>query len=72
MNGEDRVPEILVNSPGDWESPSWAADGRHIVCSRTLNGQKSLYLLDSYYKKKIALKNYEGNDSLPDFSDNFR
>ena len=72
MNGEDRVPEILVNSPGDWESPSWAADGRHIVCSRTLNGKKSLYLLDSYYKKKIALKNYEGNDSLPDFSDNFR
>ncbi len=68
MNSGNRDFEILVNAAGDWETPSWAADGRHIVCTRTWKGKKSLYLVDSYYKKAMALKDYTGNDTLPSYS----
>ena len=69
MNSGMHDPEIVVSGEGDWESPSWAADGRHVVCSRSLNNQESLYLVDSLYKKEISLKSYTGNDSLPTYSD---
>ncbi len=68
MNSSDREPEILTSGSGDWESPSWAADGRHIVCSRTFQGQQVLYLVDSLYGKAIPLKNYQGRDSTPSYS----
>ena len=69
MKSNLREPEVLVTADGDWESPSWAADGRHIVCSRSFKGEKALHLVDSYYKKIIPLKNYSGNDTLPSYSD---
>jgi TolB protein len=65
--GEPKV--ISTNLPGDWEAPTWAADGRHIVCSRSLGGKKELVLLDSWYERVIPLKNYTGNDTLPSYSD---
>ncbi len=71
MNNSTQSPVIITHQPGDWEEPSWTADGRHIVCSRTLGNQKALFLVDSLYRKVIPLKNYGGEDSLPDFSDNF-
>ena len=69
MNSGTPEPEILISQHGDWESPSWAADGRHIVCSRTNNNEKALFLVDSYYGKIIPLKNHTGNDTLPSYSD---
>jgi TolB protein len=69
MNTNDRDPEILINIAGDWESPYWAADGRHIVCSRNFEGKQRLYLIDSFYKKVIPFKSFEGKDSLPSYSD---
>ena len=71
MSENTQSPVIITHQPGDWEEPSWTADGRHIVCSRTLGGQKALFLVDSLYKKTIPLKNYSGEDSLPDCSNNF-
>ena len=69
MNSGVLEPDVLISAEGDWESPSWAADGRHIVCSRSFDNTKALYLVDSYSKGIIPLKNHSGNDSLPSYSD---
>ncbi len=53
---------------GDWEEPTWAADGRHIVCARTVGGRTALFMLDTKFRTVRALKNFEGNDSLPALS----
>ncbi len=48
---------IITKTAGHWEDPSWAPDGRHIVCTRDLGGDKSLYIVDTLYKttRKINL-----------------
>ncbi len=46
MNG-DNEPQIISSDAGEWESPSWAPDGRHIVCARTVGGKTSLYIVDA-------------------------
>ncbi len=43
---------------GDWadyEDPSWAPDGRHIVCSRTSGYRSAIYLLDTLKDSPVAL-----------------
>ena len=57
----ERVPVRLA---GDWEAPCWAADGRHIICSRDLNGTKNLYVIDSWYGRARKLMAGDGV-SLP-------
>ncbi len=64
MNKDDREPRILVSAAGDWEAPSWTADGRHLVCSRKLDGEQKLYLVDSWYGKIRELRTGTGV-SLP-------
>ena len=44
-------PGIITSAAGDWESPSWAPDNRHIVASRTLNGRSDIYVIDTWTKK---------------------
>jgi TolB protein len=39
----------------DYEDPSWAPDGRHIVAARTVNHQSALYLLDTVSDRPVAL-----------------
>ena len=41
--------KLLTKTAGDWEAPSWAPDGRHIVCSRNIGGRTELYIIDSIY-----------------------
>ena len=62
-------PEVVIPGDlhGDWESPSWCADGRHVVCSRDLGGRKTLYLVDTWYGKVQKLHAGD-NASLPDCS----
>lgn len=68
MKTPDARPETVVDLPGDWESPSWARDGRHIVCSgRNANG-RYLALVDSWYRTITPLRNFTGDDSLPSYS----
>jgi Tol biopolymer transport system component len=68
MRLPEHDPIILTQGPGDWESPSWAADGRHLVCSRTLDGQTRLMLVDTYYGKTMPLKTGASQESLPTYS----
>ena len=43
-SGENRV---VSKGAGSWESPCWAADNRHVVCKRTVNGKSELWVLDT-------------------------
>ena len=38
----------LVGEAGDWEHPSWARDGRHVVAG----SRKRIYVVDTYPKEK--------------------
>ena len=66
--------KILTKTAGDWEAPSWAPDGRHIVCSRNLGGRTDIYVIDSVFgfQRKISLiqngKPYFDKMSLPSWS----
>ena len=55
----------LVPGPGSCEHPSWAPDGRHIVCS----SGSALYMLDTLGDPAIRLFNSPGNWMSPDWSD---
>ena len=56
--------ELLAQS-GDYEHPSWAPDGRHVVCS----SRSTLYILDTLGDPAVRLINIAGNWMSPDWSD---
>lgn len=39
----------------DYEDPTWAPDGRHIICSRTSGYRSAIYLLDTDKDSPVAL-----------------
>lgn len=48
MNDDNPRGSIVPTPEGrDWESPSWAPDGRHVVCTRSGNGRSDLYIVDT-------------------------
>ena len=51
----------LVSDGANYEDPSWAPDGRHIVASRTVNYQSSIYLLDTVSDRPVALLQGSGS-----------
>ena len=53
---EKGTTEIITTEPGDWESPSWAPDSRHIVCARTLGGKTELVIVDTMAKAAKTAK----------------
>jgi len=55
----------LITPVADYEHPSWAPDGRHIVCS----SRSSLYILDTLGDPAVRLINIAGNWMSPDWSD---
>ncbi|MBC8206506.1 MAG: PD40 domain-containing protein [Kiritimatiellales bacterium] len=50
--GETRY---LPNDGADYEDPSWAPDGRHLVATRSVRYRSSLYLLDTVSDAPVAL-----------------
>ena len=67
MNGEE-PPKQIVSDVGEWESPSWAPDGRHIVCARTSGGQTSLYVVDSLKGTSRLLLKTKNKLTMPSWS----
>lgn len=55
---------IITNRGGDWESPSWAPDNRHVVCSH--NG--GLYVIDTWSGKTRQIVGGRSKCTLPDWS----
>lgn len=50
LNGKE-PSRIVTKASGDWESPSWAPDNRHIVASRKFQGRTDIYVIDSWTGK---------------------
>lgn len=66
MAKDSKSAIILTDMPGNWEDPSWAPDGRHLVCTRELGGVRSLWQIDSVYGTAIRITSNSKNDySLP-------
>ena len=63
--GETRT---LPTGTGDYEDPSWAPDGRHLVATRTQNYQSGIYLLDTLNDPPVALLQGGGNWRSPAWS----
>jgi len=61
---------LIPNLPaGDWESPAWAPDSRHVVASRR-NGRKAeIYVVDTKTGVSRKLVNLQYSQSSPDWSD---
>ncbi len=52
MDMKGREPaRTIIAAAGDWESPSWAPDNRHVVASRKLNGRSDIYVIDTWTGK---------------------
>ena len=60
--------KIIIKAAGDWESPSWAPDNRHIVCYRTYKGRSAIYLADTWTGKARQLASLKFNASMPSWS----
>lgn len=58
----------VIQAPGDWESPSWAPDGRHLVCSRSHGNQKQLYVVDTWTGRFRQLTRIKNNLTMPCWS----
>ena len=60
--------EEIVSAGPDHEDPSWAPDGRHIICSRKEGASSSLCILDTKDKSEIKVPLRPGNWRAPDWS----
>lgn len=60
--------EVLTDLIGDWEAPSWAPNGRHLICTRELNGKRDLYIIDSKTGTRRKLSIPVTKPSLADWS----
>lgn len=67
MKDPTRKRIIVTRAAGDWEAPSWAPDGRHLVCSRNLSGHRELYMVDTWQKRLIPITR-NGDHSLPSWA----
>ena len=47
LKGKEQ-PRIITKAAGDWESPSWAPDNRHIAAARKFNGRSDIYIIDTW------------------------
>ncbi len=55
---------IIADKGGDWESPSWAPDNRHVVCSF----RYGIYIVDTWTGKSRQILGGKSRLSLPDWS----
>lgn len=73
---DSRISQPIDVSPKDganYEDPSWAPDGRHIVCTRTVNFARTLVVLDTDPNPDPCrtLFSVSGEWYLPSWSSNF-
>ena len=65
-----RESGVIPNLPaGDWESPAWAPDCRHVVVSRRTGRKSDLYVVDTKTGAARKLLNFKFSQSSPDWSD---
>ncbi len=42
---------VIVSQAGDWESPCWAPDNRHVICAKNNGNSSTLYIVDTWTMK---------------------
>ena len=67
LNGK-KPGKVIIRADGDWESPSWAPDNRHIVCYRAYKGRSAIYLVDTWTGRFRPLLRIKNNASMPSWS----
>lgn len=65
INPSSGETTYLTADGADYEDPSWAPDGRHIVAARSVNYRSSLYLLDTVSDRPVALLDGGGSWYAP-------
>ncbi|NKB25094.1 MAG: hypothetical protein GKR87_12105 [Kiritimatiellae bacterium] len=70
INPNTREIKQITQGNVDFEDPSWAPDGRHIVCSRTEHYRSSVYILDTLGDSPIRLFSHVGDWFSPAWSPN--
>lgn len=65
---DPRIGEASVKLVGEGESPSWAADGRHIICSRKEGRKSAVWQLDTQGDPPVRLTRHQGNWICPSAS----
>lgn len=69
MNNLKAGVKLLTKTAGSWEEPSWAPDGRHLVCVHRYAGKSTLYMIDSKTGRQKRMQNFStAESSLPDWS----
>lgn len=62
-----RDGELVPTGPGDWEAPSWAPDGRHVICSHRVGTRRGLVMVDTWSGRALPVTQPD-NHSLPSWS----
>jgi TolB protein len=58
----------VTKESGNWESPAWAADNRHVVAKRTAGGTSGIYVVDTWTGKVRPLLQTTHSLSMPAWS----
>ncbi len=61
--------KVEIKGGGDWESPSWAPDSRHIVCARRASYKSDIFVVDTKTGEVRQLLSSQYNLSLPRWSE---
>ena len=61
ISKDPKVPSgVIVNQAGDWESPCWGPDNRHVICARNNGSSSTLYIVDTWtMKTRLYLSGYD-------------
>jgi TolB protein len=68
VNPQTQEDVQVTREYADWEDPSWAPDGRHIVCARTVQYSSSVYILDTLGDDPLLLVQVKGDWRSPAWS----
>jgi len=58
----------VLDKPGNWESPTWAADNRQVVCKRSDGPKGTLYIVDTWTGNTRLLVSTPNPLSMPAWS----
>ncbi len=66
--GTGQIEQITSDPSADHEDPSWAPNGRHMACVRTVGRKSNVYLIDRLGDSPLLLTSYEGDWFSPRWS----
>lgn len=68
VHPETREAKQITKDWADYEDPTWAPDGRHILCARSVNYKSELYVVDTLGDPAFPLTNLPGDWYSPAWS----